>query len=478
MRHHRITGVRCVVPTVGRLTVAGAMVFAVLAGTVVPATAQPVASAQAGPARTADAVVSAYYGKRWFLGRLPRSAVTADPTRPAIKIGLINQEETPLGSYPEVRVAIQAAAAWVNAELGGVDGRPVEIVPCITRFDPQQSRACAERLADEGVVAFVGGVDVMSNASIPVVEQRGLVLIGGIPATLAEQRSPAAFAFSGGDPGALAAFMADADRAGARRVVLAYGAEVDSFAVAANDYGAAVGRSLGLQVDVVPYPILTSDFGPLMRDTEDRGADAVMVLAATSACVPVMRAARAARLEARLYLTGACAADDIVAAAGPAARGVVFNAEGRVDGASTDAALYADVVDRYATAPAGGAGTVGFRGFMNLYALAREAGGANVTSARLAALARAAAGRRSFWGHPYTCDGRQVPGLPALCAPQQVLFERTADGKITARTGWIATDRLFAGARPAARDLVGRWAHYDVVAYEDGTLKTLIVSYG
>ncbi len=27
-------------------------------------------------------------------------------------------------------------------------------------------------------------------------------------------------------------------------------------------------------------------------------------------------------------------------------------------------------------------------------------------------------------------------------------------------------------------DLVGRWAHYDVVAYEDGTLKTLIISYG
>lgn len=27
-------------------------------------------------------------------------------------------------------------------------------------------------------------------------------------------------------------------------------------------------------------------------------------------------------------------------------------------------------------------------------------------------------------------------------------------------------------------ELVGRWAHYDVVAYEDGQLKTLIISYG
>ena len=31
---------------------------------------------------------------------------------------------------------------------------------------------------------------------------------------------------------------------------------------------------------------------------------------------------------------------------------------------------------------------------------------------------------------------------------------------------------------PSAEQLVGRWAHYDVVAYEDGVIKTLIISYG
>lgn len=393
-----------------------------------------------------NSVVSDYAGKRWFLGRVPRTAVAADPSRPAIKVGLINQEDTPIGSYPQVRAAIETAAAWVNAELGGVDGRPVEIVPCITRFDPEQSRACASRLVDEGVVAFVGGVDVTSDASLPVIEQRGLSSFGGIPATLAEQRSPNAFYFSGGDAGALAAFMADAANRGTRRVALAYGSEVDSFAVAARDYGAAVGRSLGLQVDLLPYSMLTSDFRPLLEGAKEQGADAVMVLAATTACVPVMQAKAEVRLVAQLYLTGACAADEIVADAGPAARGVVFNAEGPVAGKNIEAAMYRDVVARYSQEPAGGAGTVGFRGFMNLYALLREAGASNATSPALAALARAAVDRRSFWGHPYTCDGRQVPGLRALCAPQQVLFERSANGKVTGRSGWIATDELFAEA--------------------------------
>ena len=29
----------------------------------------------------------------------------------------------------------------------------------------------------------------------------------------------------------------------------------------------------------------------------------------------------------------------------------------------------------------------------------------------------------SFNGHAYTCDGQQVPDLPALCAPQEILVE-------------------------------------------------------
>jgi len=393
---------------------------------------------------SASSVVAEHSGERWFLGRVPRRARAADPALTPIRIGMINQEDTPLGSYPQVRAAVEAGVAWVNAELGGVDGHPIELHTCITRFDAEQSRTCAVQLRDAGVEAMVGGVDVTSTGSFPVIEQSGLVSIGGIPATLDEQRSADAFYFSGGDAGALAGFMAHAARHKAARVAVLYGQEVESFRVAANDYGAVVGRSLGLQVDVVPYPIFTTDFRPILEPLAASGVDAIMVLAATTACVPVMEAAATLQPKVPLFLTGACAADEIVEAAGSAANGVVFNAEGPVDGANVDAALYRDVVARYATEPAGGAGTVGFRGFMNLYALLREVGADRASSPALAERARAAVDHPSFWGHPYTCDGRQVPGMPALCAPQQILFERAPGGGYRSVSGWIPTDRLFA----------------------------------
>lgn len=358
---------------------------------------------------------------------------------------MINQENTPIGSYPEVRVAVEAAVAWVNAELGGVDGRPIELLTCTTDFDAERSRTCALDLLDRGVAVFVGGVDVMSVGSMPVLEQAGVVSIGGIPANLIEQRSPNAFFFSGGDAGALAGFMAHAASEGRTRVALAYGAEVESFEVAASDFGAAVGASLGLDVTLVPFSIFDPDPTPIVSAARDLDAEAVMVLAATSACVPVIRAA--ASLDAQLYLTGACAGADVLAAAGSSAVGVVFNAEGPVDGDVVEAAIFQDVVDPYANGPAGGAGTVGFRGVMNLYALLLEAGPAATDSATLIELIGGAAERPSFWGHPYTCDGGQVPGLPALCAPQQILFGIPAVGApFTAVTGWIPTDELFAAA--------------------------------
>jgi len=50
-----------------------------------------------------------------------------------------------------------------------------------------------------------GSVDVTSDGSIAEIEAAGRAVFGGVPATLADQRSDRVFAFSGGDVGALAA---------------------------------------------------------------------------------------------------------------------------------------------------------------------------------------------------------------------------------------------------------------------------------
>lgn len=399
-------------------------------------------------------VVFQFAGEYWLLGEVPSQAVPADPTADAIRVGMINQENTPLGSFPEMRGAAEAAVAWVNAELGGVDGRPIQLVTCITSFSVEQSQSCAQEMVQEDVVALVGGIDVTSNGSLPVLEQNGLPTIGGIPANLVEQQSEANFYFSGGSAGGMAAMLAHAANEGAETAMIAYG-EFESFEVAARDYAGAVGESLGMQVEYRPFPIIGADMLPVLTAAVTADVDALVVAAADSACVPIMEGAAQLELRARVYLVGACAADPILEAAGESAAGVIFSSEGPADPDHIEGLMYLAVIDQYATDPAGGAGTVGFRGMMNLYSLLVELGGDNISSESVLDLVRGAVDRPSFWGHSYTCDGQRVPGLPALCAPEQTLFTTTgvpgedfvflAEG-FESTGGWVETDDLFADA--------------------------------
>src|SRR5690606_31806189 len=96
----------------------------------------------AGAAACADDLVAC--ANRSSLGDvLPDSASAAEGE--PIVLGMINQENTPVGSYPELSSATRAAIEFVNAELGGVHGRPLELEVCNTEFSPEGSTACAQK---------------------------------------------------------------------------------------------------------------------------------------------------------------------------------------------------------------------------------------------------------------------------------------------------------------------------------------------
>ena len=395
-----------------------------------------------------DTVLARYGGEDWFLGTLPDAPTAADPDAEPIVIGIINQEDTPLGSYPEIRRAVEGGVAFVNEELGGIDGRPLELRTCITSFNPEQSAGCAQEMEQADVVALVGGLDVTSNGSIPVLEQNGIAQVGGIPANLVEQQSDVTFFLSGGVTGALAAFLAHTAEAGGERAVLAYG-EFESFTVAANDYAKPVAESLGMELETVSFQLTATDFLPVLTRAAESDPDAIIVAAAGAACAPIMRTYRDLGIEAQLYLVGACADDEILLAADGAEEGVIFNSEGPPAGqGDVEGGIFASVNELYANDEAGGAGTVGLRSFFALYGVLSDLGADGISRAAILESMRTSVDRPGFWGHSYTCDGKQVVGLPALCAPQQSLIRVGDDGQIeTINDEWYDTVALFAGAQ-------------------------------
>jgi branched-chain amino acid transport system substrate-binding protein len=329
----------------------------------------------------------------------------------AVVLGMINQEDAPVGSFPEAREAAQAAVAHVNDDLGGVNGRPLRLEVCRTNGSPESSAACANSLLEKKPVAVLGGVDLGAAASLPVFEKAGIPYVGGTPALGEELTSAAAWMLAGGVVGDL---LGTADYALDTLKVKKVGAlYVDLPGVLTTVIAAAeiVLRSKGVtDVKLVAASADAADFAPPLKAATAGNPDAVLVLFPAQTCARIMSAARSLRVTARLFYTSACASQAVVDAAGPAAENAYF-ASGYLpfDDPSPEVATWkaeAKVSKPSALSQAG------FAVVMNVYSLLK--GGADTPAAVITEL-KATQQRPGYMAHPYTCDRRQVSLLSAVC---------------------------------------------------------------
>jgi branched-chain amino acid transport system substrate-binding protein len=377
---------------------------------------------------------------------VPDGPVAADGE--PIVLGMVNQENTPGGSYPELSQATTAAIDFVNEQLGGIDGRPVELEVCNTDFSAEGSTSCGQRFVDAGVPVVLGGIDVFGGA-IEVLADNDVPYAGGIPISTPSVQSPNSFQWSGGTWGATVAFAEHAStELEAERVSIVYG-EFGSIAESA-EYAQHVLEASGVSTQLVPYPILAADVASPLQAAATSDPDAVFLLAADTGCKAAFDALRTLDLQAQKYFVGACAAPSIIDSVDTEATdGTIFNVEGPVtegalgEVADADVELYNAVVTRYGDGlnPVG-AGTVSFRSFMNLWAVLVGLGADGLDAPSIDAALRAQVDTPSFMGHPYTCDGEQFEGLPAICSPQQVLAQME-DRELTQLGGWVDVGEIY-----------------------------------
>jgi branched-chain amino acid transport system substrate-binding protein len=351
----------------------------------------------------------------------------------AVVLGMITQEDAPIGSFPEAREAAQAAVAHINEDLGGINGRPLRLEVCRTTGSPESSAACANSLLEKKPVAVLGGVDLGAGASLPVFENAGIPYIGGTPALGEELTSAAAWMLAGGVVGDLLG-MADyaLDTLKIKKVGALY---VDLPGVLTTVIAAAevVLRSKGVtDVKLVAASADTADFAAPLKAATAGNPDAVIVLFPAQTCARIMSAARSLRVTAKLFYTSACASQAVVDAAGPAAENAYF-ASGYLpfDDPSPEVATWkaeAKVSKPSALSQAG------FSVVMDTYSLLK--GGADTPAAVITEL-RATQQRPGYMAHPYTCDRKQVSLLGAVCNANVRLLQFRGGKFADITGGWV-----------------------------------------
>ena len=249
-------------------------------------------------------------------GSVVDEPIEADYSLPAVRIGLMNQENDPIGSFPEIRLGIEGAANYINAELGGIDGHPIELVTCLQNSVPA-AQECAQELATSDLVSVINGVNIWTVAFDFYGTMGDTPVIGGLPLFAGDYNQPNARYFNGGSVqvySAAARFVAE--DLGVKKVAVLV--NQNPAATAALDSGLApIFDARGIEYEAIDVPIPLTDAIPPVSQAAAADADIIMLLAAGNECVPVIRAANQLGISPEnMFYSATCDTDDIYAEVG------------------------------------------------------------------------------------------------------------------------------------------------------------------
>lgn len=359
----------------------------------------------------------------------PKPELSGDP----VVLAMVNQDSSPAGAYPEARESAEAAIEYINTELGGLHGSPLELEACETDGSPEKSATCARSLLDKKPLAFIGGVDFSSSATFAALENAGQIQLGGMPLLPADFTSESVVQFVPGSAGAFPALASYIVQNEDPQSVAIIHADTAAGRDIATTYGEDVFKRLGVDdVRLVAEAATAADFTPAVSKALANDPDVIMVAQAAEGCSRVMQAFQALGADTPAYYISSCATHQIVQAAGAGAEGAMFAANfAAIDGDSEDVQTYRAAMKEYAPdVPIGGTGSYGFINVMNAYEVLSEISVEKLDSAAVAESAKGNQTRDGFLVHDFTCDGKQLAGAPAVCNSQQRLWQWT-DGKFT-----------------------------------------------
>jgi branched-chain amino acid transport system substrate-binding protein len=372
------------------------------------------------------------------------SAGTAGGTTPApasgeaLRIGFINQEAGSVGVYPETVAAAEAAVEYINTELGGLDGHPLELVKCVTDGTVPATQRCAEQMVNEGVVFAQAGLDNNLQALHPILEAAGIPLLGGIPITPGDFNATNARFFIAG--GAVA-------YPGLATYILEFMPDVKTVGILANDSpGAAAALPLvtkplqaaGIEVTDVKVPATQSDW--LAPFASVRDFDAAAVLVAPPNCISLAGARQSQQSDLPMVSVSSCYSQSIIDEVGEdGLNGWVVNQyfdDPRGD--TPDAQTYQQAMETYAGPDANlsGFAPVSFTNVMTMYTNVLEPlGFEGATVEAIMEKVDDPAGGKVFMGPEYQCSQPDAP-FAAICNYQLQWFQ-IEGGKLTNPTGFV-----------------------------------------
>jgi branched-chain amino acid transport system substrate-binding protein len=385
----------------------------------------------------------------------PAGSQSADPafTKQPITVGFLNASGGPV-PQPGTETGVKAALAYINGELGGVDGHELQVVTCETDTTPEKAQSCANTFVEKKVVAVMDGYNLASSATLPTLTAAQIPLVGMIPfdsvtGSKAENRVYFAAPQASFLVGALQAFKT----AGNRSITLAL-VDTPSSHQTIDNLLPVLAKALGIDARGVYFSATNPNFTAVASSIAQNDPDVGGLVASPSeaVCTMLVKGLRQLQFKGAIF-TAACT-DYIKGAPAQAAGGALYSSNwlpAAKQYAPADVQQDLALAERYISEVEGG--TAGYYAYGQFAALVNvaealsTASDADLTGPGVLRTLKGLKDFPSFLGPKISCGSPTSPN----CTTQMMLFVVQPDGSAKpVSDAWITPAPQILAAIPGA----------------------------
>jgi len=348
-------------------------------------------------------------------------------------VGLLNLENGPV-TFPMVRGGIEASIAYINDYKGGIGGHPLKLVHCETDSQPATSQRCANQILDQKPAFIIGGADTGASGAYPVWERANLAVVGGISFTPVEQNYKKGFMFGAVSGPDNAAAIVYASKQGAKSGVSVYTS--DSQGTRVGDGVIKFMKNVGMSpVTGVPIPPTASDVSAQAATVVTSNPN-ILFTTTPVGCASLLKSVNQLGFKGKVFVIDPCTDPKVIAAAGAGANNITWGSPVDLPNSTPDSKLYMAILAKYSpSTPPISLTILGMQGVMNAQTYLSPIADSLTTDSIVAAFTKGT-DNPNFAAHPFTCDGKQIPGSISVCNGYQRILNY-ADGKTTAIGDWV-----------------------------------------
>jgi len=368
------------------------------------------------------------------------TAGAANKSLAPVYIGYVNQQGGPTAVGLLATAGAQMAVNYANAELGGIDGHPIQLVTCFIASAEEEGTVCAQKfLANKKIdVVELGGVAIgvqsffsTLGSSIPVID--------GVAATPIDAVQPNAVILFGDATHILAPFGTYArDVLHAKTAALVYPSDNAGIATGAAAVKAGL-QQAGISVKAVGYPESQTDLTSVLTAAGAQTADLVIPYSDTAGCVNLAKSLQTLGITNPKKILSAplCLNGQVISGLGDWPHWT-YSIASSLYGDTTDPGMltYMSVAQKYST-PADAPdpwNIVDFGQTLTTIKIMNEVGYANLSPAGILAKAKAFTGPQALGAPALDCG--KYSNAPGVCNDRIQFFEY--DGGVTkGKPDWI-----------------------------------------